>query len=165
MERSYLFNIEKYKYIKSCTKDNCCILCSISGGECGVENLLLHKTALTAVTVNLYPYNPGHLMIFPLRHIEHYTEYSVEEAADIHYLTSKSIEFLDKEFNPLGYNVGYNIGLESGASIRHIHQHIVPRYKNEQGFMDILSGTRIIVNDPQEVHGRLKDYFLGISKS
>ena len=66
---------------------------------------------------------------------------------------------MDAEFSPHGYNVGYNFGNGSGASIPHIHQHVVPRYNNEVGFLDVLSGTRVIVSDPAEVMDVLKQRF------
>ena len=77
----------------------------------------------------------------------------------MHELLAKTITILDEEFKPSGYNIGYNIGEGSGASIPHLHQHIVPRYTNEIGFLDVLSGTRVIVNDPASTMERLKIKF------
>jgi ATP adenylyltransferase len=95
-------------------------------------------------------------MIIPKRHISRIGEMTESEAAEMHQLLAKSIEILDEEFSPSGYNVGYNLGEGSGASIKHLHQHIVPRYSNEIGFLDVLSGTRVIVSDPVEVMEKLK---------
>jgi ATP adenylyltransferase len=114
---------------------------------------------MVMATVNLYPFNPGHLMIFPVRHVEDITDLSSGEAAAIHDLTVKTLRMLREEFHPTGFNVGYNLGKSGGASICHIHQHIVPRYDNELGFIDVLNGTRIMVVDPGEVMERLKKRF------
>jgi ATP adenylyltransferase len=98
-------------------------------------------------------------MIFPKRHIRKIDELTKDEAAELHELLVKTISILDEEFNPSGYNIGYNLGENSGASIAHLHKHIVPRYENEVGFLDVLSGTRIIVSDPVDTHERLKKRF------
>ncbi len=157
--RKYLFNTEKIKYVKGDKPAVACILCAIRDGDPAVKNLEVHRSALCAITVNLYPFNPGHLMVFPLRHIETYDALTEEEALEMHRLTAKSLRAISEEFRPDGFNTGYNLGGGSGASIPHIHQHIVPRYDNEVGFLDVLGGTRVIVADPVEVMERLRARF------
>ena len=159
MERGYLFNTEKIKYVKGDKPSVDCILCAIRDNNPLVKNLNVHVTEKFIIAVNLFPFNPGHVMIFPKRHICRINEMTVSEAAEMHYLLVKTIEILDEEFSPSGYNIGYNLGDGSGASIPHIHQHIVPRYSNEVGFLDVLSGTRIIVSDPVVIMERLKVRF------
>jgi len=77
----------------------------------------------------------------------------------LHELTIKVIDIIKEEFNPSGFNVGFNIGLWSGASISHIHLHIVPRFPNELGFLDVISHTRVMVVDPLVVCANLKKRF------
>lgn len=156
MERSYLFNTEKIKYVKGDKPSVECILCAISEDNPLVKNLNVHTTESFIVAVNLFPFNPGHVMIFPRRHICSIGELTETEASEMHSLLVRTIRYIDEEFNPSGYNVGYNLGDGSGASIQHLHQHIVPRYTNEVGFLDVLSGARVIVSDPVEVMERLK---------
>ena len=160
--RQYLFNTEKIEYVNGKKPDVPCILCALKDHVEGVQSLELYRTELSIVTINLYPFNPGHLMIYPTRHIEDITELTPEEAVDIHALTIKTIKILRSEFKPSGFNIGYNIGNGSGASIAHIHQHIVPRFNNEIGFIDVLSGTRVFVVDPVLLMERLKKRFTGI---
>jgi len=159
LERSYLFNTEKIKYVKGDKPSVECILCAIRDNNPLVKNLNVHTTEKFIIAVNLFPFNPGHLMIIPKRHISRIDELTDAEASEMHDLLVKSIKFLDEEFKPSGYNIGYNLGDGSGASIAHLHQHIVPRYTNEIGFLDVLSGTRVIVNDPVEVMEKLKVRF------
>lgn len=160
MERNYLFNTEKIKYVKGAKPSVDCILCAIRDENPHVTDLTVFKNDLFIVALNLYPFNPGHLMIFPVRHVESLHLFTEKEVVMMHNLVKLSIKIIDSEFSPHGYNVGYNLGEGSGASISHIHQHIVPRYSNEIGFLDVLSGTRVIVNDPVKVMARLKERFL-----
>ena len=157
--KNHLFNIEKINYIKGEKPKVGCILCAIRDKLPEVTQFEVYRTDDFIVSLNLYPYNPGHLMIFPTRHIEELAEMTDNEALLMHQLTSKAISVLKDEFNPSGFNIGYNLGKGSGASISHIHQHIVPRYENEVGFLDVLAGSRIFVVDPVDMMKRLKKRF------
>lgn len=165
MERSYLFNTEKIKYVKGEKPCVDCILCALIAGDPSVTSLTVYRDDKFIVAMNLFPFNPGHLMIFPLRHVTDISGLTDEEASEMHRLLVKCVKVLDEEFTPSGYNVGYNLGNGSGASIAHIHQHVVPRYSNEVGFLDVLSGTRVIVSDPKTVMLKLRDRFCSDEKS
>jgi ATP adenylyltransferase len=157
--RDYLFNMEKLKYVQGDKPNVDCILCAIREHNPAVPDLSVYRDASFIIAMNLYPFNSGHLMLFPVRHIEQPGELSDDEALQLHRLSSKAIEILKEEFNPAGFNVGYNIGKGSGASIPHLHLHIVPRYNNEVGFLDVLAGTRVMVVDPREARDRLRQKF------
>ncbi|MFW5808418.1 MAG: HIT family protein [Spirochaetota bacterium] len=157
--RRYLFNVEKYKYVKGVKPEVECILCEIVRKNPDITSLELARNATCGVTVNLYPYNPGHLMVFPLRHLESPVQMTDEEGADIHRLVRASIRIIDSTYSPSGYNLGYNVGNHSGASISHIHMHIVPRYQNEVGFIDVLAGDRLSITDPNDTVRDLKERF------
>lgn len=154
--RDYLFNTEKIKYVKGDKPDIECILCAIRDQDGKVKSLEVARLNGFIVSVNLYPFNPGHLIVFPERHIISPDEYTASEVTTLHDMTIKMKKIIDNEFNPSGYNIGYNIGRSSGASIEHLHMHIVPRYNDEVGFIDILAGARVIVVDPAEMMVRLK---------
>ncbi|MBN2403875.1 MAG: HIT domain-containing protein [Spirochaetes bacterium] len=162
VKRNYLFNTNKLNYVKGDKPDVDCILCTIAERSSKTELLEVYRTKKFIISVNLYPYNPGHLMIFPIKHIEDYGKLTDKDALEMHRLTVKTLSILKDEFNPSGFNIGYNIGKFSGASIQHIHQHIVPRYGNEAGFIDILAGTRLFVIDPVEIMNRLKKRFIAL---
>lgn len=157
--RRYLFNTEKLKYVQGGKPNVPCILCAIRDNDPDVKSLEIARTDLTIVTVNLYPFNPGHLLVFPVRHITRIDDINDNEALDMHRMLCRCCSAINSEFSPSGFNIGYNLGQESGASIDHIHQHIVPRYKNEIGFLDVLADTRIVVADPLDVMERLKKRF------
>lgn len=164
MERNYLFNTEKIKYVKGGKPCVDCILCAIISRDPSVTSLTVYEDEKFMVAMNLYPFNPGHLMIFPLRHVTEIGSLTDEEALEMHNLLVKCVKILDEEFAPSGYNIGYNLGNGSGASIAHIHQHVVPRYSNEVGFLDVLSGTRVIVSDPRSVMLKLRERFCSEEK-
>ncbi len=157
--RKHLFVPSKADYVRGKRPEVDCILCAIVAHDERVVNSGVYSTALMTIALNLYPYNPGHLMIFPNRHIEDFLELSPEEVREVHHLTILSIKVLEKLYHPQGFNIGYNLGESAGASIKHLHQHVVPRYKNELGFVDILSGAKIFVADPIEVMKKLKEGF------
>ena len=157
----HLFNPHKLKYamdarFKGAKEEPAeCILCSIVNQLEKVNSLEIYRTDKSVVSVNLYPFNTGHLMVFPIRHVEHIEDLTESEALDIHNLTVLAVKILKNEYKPGGFNIGYNLENASGASIRHIHQHIVPRYENEMGYLDVISGTRVVVVDPVVVRDKL----------
>lgn len=154
----YLFNPEKYDYIKK-KHNGSCILCAMAAGDPDVSGLEIGRNQYAAASVNLYPYNPGHVLVYPLRHIEGICDLSDEEILAQHHLVGKLVRCVDCAFAPDGYNLGYNIGASSGASIAHLHLHIVPRFSNESGFMDILAGTRLVPADPVRILEKLRDIY------
>ena len=157
--KKHLFIPSKIDYVRGKRPEVDCILCAILTHDKRVVDSIVFQTDLMAIALNLYPYNPGHLMIFPNRHIEDLTELSQEEVLEMHRLTILVVNILKELYHPQGFNIGYNLGESSGASIKHLHRHIVPRYKNELGFVDILAGSKIYVEDPSRVLTKLKEAF------
>jgi len=164
MFRKNLFVPGKWNYIRG-KKPRVvdCILCGVLNKDSRVENLLVWEDDVSAVSVNLYPYNAGHLLIFPKRHILYPRQLTEEETMRLNSITKKSLDILDELYQPEGYNIGYNIGEASGASIRHLHLHMVPRYPKELGFVDVIGGTKIIIEDPAQTMEKLKKAFAGLN--
>ncbi len=160
----YFFNFEKLGYLRG-EKPDGCILCLVRDGSPLVQSLIVHETALTMVTLNLYPYNPGHLLVFPRRHVSDIRELSVEERVDIDGATRLSLDVLDRTLRPAAYNIGYNMGLVAGASIDHLHQHIIPRYPREIGIAELLAGMRLMVQNPLETQQALRSVFGELASS
>jgi ATP adenylyltransferase len=154
--RDHLFNTDKLKYVKGEKPAVACILCAIRDRDPDVVNLEVARRDGFIVSVNLYPFNPGHVMIFPERHLEKLQDLSDDEALALHRLTADVLTVLEEEYAPAGFNAGYNLGRHSGASIAHLHLQVVPRYANEVGYLDVLAGTRLAVADPVEVRDKLK---------
>jgi len=154
------FVANKMDYIRGNRPKVECILCSIVEEDSKVDILDLYRGKNFIISLNLYPYNPGHLLIFPKRHIETITTFTPEEVQELHELQVLSMDVLTKEYTATSFNIGYNIGYASGASIKHLHLHIVPRYERELGFADIISSTKVIAEDPRNTLDRLKKAFL-----
>lgn len=151
---SYFFNFDKMKYVKESRPDGC-ILCLIRDKSDEVANLTVYSDDLFTVSVNLYPYNPGHLMLFPNRHIEDVRELTEREERRATALTHRFLDVLDTTHQPAGYNIGYNMGASAGASIDHLHLHIIPRYPREIGIADLVAGKRVLIEDPRVTQERL----------
>lgn len=150
----YFFNFDKIAYLRGKRPDGC-ILCLVRDGSEEVERLIAAETANFIVSVNLYPYNPGHLILFPKRHVRDIRELTAEERRELDALVDRCLGALDKSHAPGGYNIGYNMGLVAGASIDHLHLHIIPRYPREIGIAELIAGARVLVEDPRETLARL----------
>lgn len=160
MERlDRLFVPSKLDYVKGQRPKVKCILCSVVDKDPAVELLDVCRIKHFIISANLFPYNPGHLMIFPKKHVETYETFSDEEVLELHRLQLISLKVLSDNYNAQGYNVGYNLGAASGGSIAHLHLHLVPRYNREVGFIDVIGNARIIVEDPKDTVRKLAEAF------
>ena len=131
-------------YILSEKKSEC-FLCRIFNEKKDRENLLLVRGKTCAVLMNRYPYNSGHLMVAPYRHIAGLDHFTPEETLEMAALTSRAVAVLRKVMIPQGFNIGYNLGEVAGAGLKdHLHQHIVPRWTGDTNFMPVLGGPRVI---------------------
>ena len=151
----YFFNFEKIAYLKG-KRTGSCILCGLRDEEPEIVNTVVHKSEDMAVSLNLYPYNPGHSLIFPTRHVEDIRELTDTERHSMDKMLDKVLTALDSLYSPAGYNIGFNMGLEAGASIKHLHLHIIPRYPRELGIAELIGGKRVLVEDLTKSIARLK---------
>ena len=109
------------------------------------EGLVVHRGKNAYVVMNLYPYNPGHLLICSYRHVADLTELTQEEREEIFALTSHAMTTIRKVSQPEGFNLGMNQGAISGAGVAaHIHQHVVPRWSGDANFMPIIGKTKVL---------------------
>jgi ATP adenylyltransferase len=152
----YFFNFDKMTYVKG-RRPQGCILCLLRDGSPEVMNLTIWRDTLFIASVNLYPYNPGHLILFPVRHMEDVRELTTEEESHLGVVLRYLLDLLDRCYSPHGYNIGYNMGQSAGASIEHLHMHIIPRYPHETGIADLIAGKRVLVEEPAETVRRLRE--------
>ncbi|UOE22028.1 HIT domain-containing protein [Thermobifida halotolerans] len=109
------------------------------------EGLVLARGKTAFALLNLYPYNSGHLMVCPYRHVADYTGLDEDETAEIAALTRAGITALRSAYGPQGFNVGMNLGSAAGAGIAaHLHQHVVPRWGGDTNFMPVVGQTKVL---------------------
>ncbi|MFH1373400.1 MAG: HIT domain-containing protein [bacterium] len=126
-------------------KEQGCIFCNRIKMEDTVENLIVHRGRKNIVILNKYPYNSGHSMIVPMRHIAHLEELTTEEANEFFELTRRTVTVTKQAFNPHSFNIGMNLGETSGAGIpEHLHMHVVPRWQGDTNFMPVIGKTNVV---------------------
>ena len=109
------------------------------------EGLIVARGSLVYAVLNLYPYNAGHLMVVPYRHVADYTDLTAAEAAEFAEYTMRAIRALRQASVPHGFNIGMNLGSVAGAGIAaHLHQHVVPRWGGDTNFMPVIGHTRVL---------------------
>ena len=126
------------------TNDIACPFCAIPEKK-DEDGLIVHRGQTAYVVMNLYPYNPGHLLVCAYRHVADLTELSDAERNEISALTAHAMQTIRKVSAPEGFNLGMNQGAISGAGVAaHIHQHVVPRWGGDANFMPIIGKTKVM---------------------
>ncbi len=148
------------KYIASFydkNKDDC-IFCTAGTSADDEQHLVITRGKLTFSIMNIYPYNSGHLMIVPYRHVPSLTDLTDDESLEVMVHLRKMISALQKISHPDGFNIGSNIGRSAGAGIdQHVHFHLVPRWQGDTNFMPILSDTKMISEDIKDLWRKLRE--------
>lgn len=156
MDPQYFFNFDKLAYVTG-PRPVGCILCAVRDHSPDVIDLTVAESAHFLVSVNLFPFNPGHLLVFPRRHLQTMQELEPAEAADLHTTTCVLLDLLKACYRAHGFNVGWNLGRVAGGSIEHLHQQIIPRYPSEIGMAELIGGQRVLVEDPRRTAERLRE--------
>lgn len=134
----------RMKYILS-SRQKGCFLCDICQDKKDKWNLVLKRGKSNFLLLNKYPYNNGHLMIAPYKHVDSLESMDEQEMTEMMQLASMACKALGKSLHPDGFNLGLNIGTAAGAGLKdHIHLHIVPRWEGDTNFMPVLGEVKII---------------------
>ena len=137
-----------------------CILCEKPKENKDVPNYILYRGDKNFVILNSYPYNPGHLMVAPYRHVASLEELTEEERQEHFEIVSRSIKVLRQVFKPGGFNIGINLGKAAGAGIEdHFHTHIVPRWQGDTNFMPVLSEVKVLPEALADTYQKLSGSF------
>lgn len=158
MERKNLWAPWRIEYIKGIEEKSGCFICGYAGNADGdPENLVLWRTSRCIVMFNRFPYNNGHLLVAPLRHIADLGEADDGELLEMMKLTRDCKRVLTEAICPHGFNVGLNFGRCAGAGLPgHMHIHIVPRWDGDTNFMAVCTDTDVISQSLVDLYEELK---------
>jgi ATP adenylyltransferase len=148
-------------YIKGEERHNACIFCDFPSQEATNDetNLILARGEHSFVILNKFPYNTGHLMVTPYRHVGEWESLSPEELAEIGDWSQRCINALKVTLGPQGFNVGVNQGVIAGAGITdHVHLHVVPRWGGDTNFMTTVGDSKVIPEALEDTFSRLKPH-------
>jgi len=141
-------------------RDSHCIFCPEGHGLSDEERLILHRGELTMVMMNKFPYNNGHLLVSPWRHVSRLDDLTGEEMLGLMEWLKKTTAILEKTMHPDGFNVGLNLGREAGAGFEeHLHFHIVPRWRGDTNFIAVMADVRSIPEHIKQTYSKLLPYF------
>ncbi len=155
----YIWAPWRIEYIKA-KKPAGCVLCNLPKENKDKENYIIHRGKKNFIILNSYPYNPGHLLIAPYRHIANLEELTEVERDEHYELVSRSIVVLKKVMKPAGFNIGANLGRAAGAGIEdHFHSHIVPRWQGDNNIMPVLGEVKVIPQALADTYKALVGHF------
>ena len=148
----------RVNYISGKKTDKGCIFCRAKNSAS--KDYVIFKSRFSIVMLNIYPYNNGHLLVSPLRHIRDLSQLRQNEIMDLFKCLNKAKELLQKVLRPEGYNIGFNLTRTAGAGITgHLHMHIVPRWTGDTNFMPVISNTKIISQSLGELASSLRNAY------
>ncbi|MDF2956115.1 MAG: Purine nucleoside phosphoramidase/Ap4A hydrolase [Candidatus Alkanophagales archaeon MCA70_species_2] len=144
-------------YILTADKSEGCFLCEKPRERKDEENLILLRGEHNFLILNSFPYNPGHLLIAPYRHIGDVGQLTLEEATEHFLFLQRVLKAMKQAFNPDGFNIGLNLGRAAGAGVEdHIHTHVVPRWNGDTNFMPVLADVKVIPEALADTYKKLK---------
>jgi ATP adenylyltransferase len=137
-----------------------CIFCAALEQPDAADSLVLHVGPAAFVILNLYPYNNGHLMVVPRRHVATLAGATPAELAELMQLTQRAEIALTEAYAPHGMNMGVNLGRPAGAGVLdHLHIHLVPRWNGDTNFMSVVGNTRVLPEELPQVAAKLRPIF------
>jgi len=138
---------------RSKKKKSGCLFCEKGKSKANTRSLVILHGRHGYCMLNLFPYNNGHTLVTPYRHVANLEDLTQEEWLDLWRLSKEAIRRLRKVLSPQGFNVGINLGRAAGAGIpRHLHLHVVPRWVGDTNFMPLLTDTRVISQSLDSAH-------------
>lgn len=154
----HLWSPWRMSYLQSgAPADGGCIFCTKPAQDSDDDNLLVRRGASAYVLLNLYPYNNGHFMVVPYRHVASPEQLDAATLAEMLLLLNQGLAALRSAYSPQGFNIGMNVGAAAGAGIAdHVHLHAVPRWAGDTNFMTVAAGTRVIPEDLRRTCLRLR---------
>jgi ATP adenylyltransferase len=139
-----------------------CLFCTKGRARPGARSLVLAAGPRAVVMLNLYPYNVGHVMVAPKRHVRSFAALTAEEAVELNGWLARVEGALRRAYRPHGYNVGLNLGRAAGAGVLgHLHWHVVPRWNGDTNYMTVTGRTKVLPEPLDRTYRRLKEALEG----
>jgi ATP adenylyltransferase len=155
----FLWSPWRLDYVTGARTSTGCVFCAAVSGD-SQEDLIVHRGPHCFIVLNLYPYNSGHLMVVPTRHVASLSEATVEEVHELIELTRVAEAVLTEAYAPHGMNMGINLGKPAGAGVLdHVHLHVVPRWNGDTNFMTVVGETRVLPEELGASAARLRSLF------
>ncbi|MBC5792771.1 MAG: HIT domain-containing protein [Nanohaloarchaea archaeon] len=158
---TYLWSPKREEYeAKEIPEDIDCIFCAQANNDDRVSKVTVYEDDFLMVELNIFPYNTGHLMVVPKKHVNSMTELEDDERNKLFSMVSNVEELQREVVDPAGIDVGINIGKEAGESIPHLHVQLVPIYEKDRGFMETALDTKVMkksIMDMAEEYRERKD--------
>ena len=160
---SRLWSPWRMPYIKTADEPQGCLFCRVARARDDRANLVVHRDARILVMLNRYPYNPGHLMVAPLRHAANLAVLEPEERAAVTDALIRAEAALAAEYRPHALNLGANLGKVAGAGFPgHLHFHVVPRWNGDTNFMPVVAETKVLPESLDRTWSRLRRAMSGL---
>jgi ATP adenylyltransferase len=141
-----------------------CIFCEALATP-GADPLVVHRGRGTFIILNKFPYNNGHLMVVPNRHVEWLADLEPAELAELMSLTQAAERALTDVYHPHGFNMGLNLGKPAGAGVPgHLHLHVVPRWNGDTNFMSVIGEMRVLPEELPRTAERLRAAFADLAR-
>lgn len=138
-------------------KESGCVFCKRLKMKDSVKNLIIYRGEKAFVILNKFPYNGGHTMVVPRRHVAHLEKLTAQEAVEFFELTRQTVKAIKKALKPHSLNLGMNLGRSSGAGIpEHLHMHIVPRWQGDTNFMPVIGKTKVMSVPLEPIYEAIK---------
>lgn len=142
-------------------KEKGCVFCNRLKQRDSIKNLIIHRADKSFVILNKFPYNSGHVMVVPKRHVGTLEKLDHDESTELFELTRTTVAALKRALNPDGLNLGMNLGRIAGAGIPgHLHMHIVPRWTGDTNFMPVVGNTDVVSVPLEYVYDRIRAEFV-----
>lgn len=160
MERDVLFRPDRLKYVRKLIQNEGCVFCKAAKNEISFDTLCVKKTKHSMIVINKFPYNSGHLLVLPLKHVADFHELSSDEYMDLMELVREAAQAQKDLYQPGGLNFGLNQGAVAGAGIPgHLHYHLIPRWSGDLNFFPLVAETKVVIESLETSFDRLVTYF------
>jgi len=161
----HLWSPWRLSYVTGTSDMHGCLFCDAQTNP-ESQALILFRARTAFVILNLYPYNAGHMMVVPNRHVGKLADLSADEQTDLMTLTRQGEIALTEAYDPQGLNIGINLGRPAGAGVvDHLHVHLVPRWTGDTNFMSVVGNVRVLPEELDQTAHRLKPIFSRLNET